>query len=153
MNGFSKGLSAVALGVSLLVQPALAEDPILRAQELRQAPMKLIVNNFGFMKAMLGGKVAWDEAEFMARGRELGAIGQLDLMRGYIPDSYEGRTRAKPEVELEFDDFTEKMREFETLLQAMGSAADADAMKAGFEDLGEACKACHKGYKSKNYQD
>jgi cytochrome c556 len=146
-------LSTTLLAVALAANNVLAkDDPIKKAQELRQAPMKLIGNNFGFMRAMAEGKIPWDADAFAARGKELGAIGQLDLMRGYIEDSYEGKTRTKPDVELEFDDFTEKMRKFEKALQAFGTKANADAMKAGLEDLGKNCKSCHKKYKSKEYQ-
>lgn len=145
-------LLAGVLGVALVGSATAADDPVRKAQEVRQAPMVLIANNFGYMNAMLKGKVEWNAEEFMARGAELGALGHLDLLRGYIPDSYEGRTRAKPEVELEFDDYSKKMREFEDGLKTVGAAGDAEAMKARVQDLGDMCKSCHKKYKSKNYQ-
>ena len=147
-------LSSIAvLALSLGTGHALAkDDPIKKAQALRQAPMKLIGNNFGFMRAMAAGKIPWNANAFVARGKELGALGQLDLIRGYIEDSYEGKTRATADVELEFDDFTEKMRNFEQALQDFGGKPNADAMKAGIKDLGQNCKSCHKNYKSKEYQ-
>lgn len=146
-------LIAGTLSVALAGGAVAADDPIRKAQELRQAPMKLIGNNFGFMKAMAKGDIPWNAEEFQARGRELGAIGQLDLTRGYVPDSYEGQTRAKPDVDFEIDEFREKMAKFETALREFGGIQGADGMKAKFGDLGENCKGCHKKYKSKEYQD
>jgi cytochrome c556 len=146
-------LIAGALSVALAGGAMAADDPVRKAQELRQAPMKLIGNNFGFMNAMAKGDIPWNAGEFQARGRELGAIGQLDLMRGYAPDSYEGKTRAKPDVGLEIDDFEEKMQKFEAALRDFGGMQDADSMRAKIGDLGENCKGCHKKYKSKEYQD
>ena len=144
----------LSISISLSSSAVLAQgDAIKKAQALRQAPMKLIANNFGYMSAMAKGKMAWNADEFMARGKELGALGQLDLLRGYVDDSYAGKTRVKPEVELEFDDYTEKMRKFEQALRDFAAKPNADAMKLGLKDLGKSCKSCHKKYKSKEYQD
>lgn len=146
-------LVAATLSITLAGAALAADDPIRKAQELRQAPMKLIGNNFGFMNAMAKGDIPWNADEFQARGRELGAIGQLDLTRGYVPDSYEGKTRAKPDVDFEIDDFQEKMQKFQVALRDFGGIKDAESMKAKVADLGENCKGCHKKYKSKEYQD
>ncbi len=146
-------ISLMVTGVCLGPGMAFAkDDPVKKAQALRQAPMKLIANNFGFMNAMAKGKIEWNEQEFTARGRELGVMGQLDLLRGYRENTYEGMTRAKPEVEMEFEEFSDKMREFEQALKAFGANADGEAMKAGLKDLGKSCKSCHKKFKSKEYQ-
>lgn len=141
-----------ALFVVFSVGVSANEDPIHHAQELRQAAMILIGNDFGYMNAMLKGEVPWSDQQFVERGRELGAIGQLNLLRGFVADSYEGETRAKPDIELEFDEFSDKMHKFESALQKFGAAADAAAMKTQFKDLGENCKGCHKKYKSKEIQ-
>jgi len=146
-------LIAGTLSIALAGGAMAAEDPIHKAQELRQAPMILLGNNFGFMSAMAKGDIPWNPEEFLVRGRELGAIGGLDLTRGYIPDSYEGKTRAKPDIDFEFDDFQEKMQKFQEALRDFGRSKDADSMKAAIGDLGENCKGCHKKYKSKEHQD
>lgn len=153
-----KKLSAALLVCAILPSVALAAKPtpIEKAQQLRQAPMKLIANNFGFMNAMMKGKVDWNDGEFLARGRELGAMGQLDLMRGYLEDSYEGKTRAKPDVDLDREDFESKMDKFESQLQGIGQAANrhkVDVLKNKVKELGKSCKSCHKKYKSKEYQN
>lgn len=122
---------------------------IERAQELRQAAMTLIGNDFGFMKAMAKGDIPWNDAQFMARGRELGAIGQLDLLRGFVPDSYHGQTHAKPDIELDRDDFDARMHKLEKNLRALGASPDAQVMKARFKDLGQDCRGCHKKFKAK----
>ena len=151
MRGKLSALLGAALLMVFSVGATAEEDPIHHAQELRQAAMILIGNDFGYMNAMLKGKVPWDDAKFVERGKELGALGQLNLLRGYVADSYEGETRAKPDVELEFEDFSDKMDKFGSALQKFG-AGDAASMKAQFKDLAENCKGCHKKYKSKDIQ-
>ena len=151
MRGKLTALLSGLLCGAVSMGAAAHEDPIRHAQEVRQSAMILIANDFGYMNAMVKGELPWDDAKFVERGRELGALGQLDLLRGFVADSYEGKTRAKPDVELEFEDFSDKMNKFESALQKFG-AGDAASMKSQFKDLAENCKGCHKKYKSKEFQ-
>ncbi len=143
----------VALTLGLGSTSAIAQDPVKQAQELRQAPMKLIGNNFGFMTGMLKGEIPWDATEFTKRGKELAALGQLDLSRGYMAGSYKGHTRAKPDISDNMSDFREKMTAFEGDLRNLsGALSDTDALKGAVKDLAENCKACHKKYKNRDYE-
>lgn len=143
--------AAVLMGMSI-TQANAAEDPIVQAQELRQAPMKLIGNNFGFMVGMLKGDIPWNAAEFAKRGKELSAMGELDLSRGYMPGSYRGHTRASSDIASNMEDFRSKMTAFEKDLRGLGSVvSDSDKLKGAVKDLGDNCKSCHKKYKNREY--
>ncbi len=152
MKRYAFGIPAI-LCMSLVSAHTLAsDDPIVQAQELRQAPMKLIGNNFGFMVGMLKGEIPWNAAEFSKRGKELSAMGQLDLSRGYVAGSYKGHTRASADIADNMDDFNGKMRDFESALRALSAVTDKpDALKAAVKDLGDSCKGCHKEYKNREY--
>lgn len=143
---------AIALTAASTGSALAAQDPIVQAQELRQAPMKLIGNNFGFMVGMLKGKIPWNATEFSKRGKELSAMGQLDLSRGYMPGSYQGKTRARTDIVDNRRDFGKKMNEFEAALRGLAAVADKpDQLKAAVKDLGDNCKSCHKKYKNREY--
>jgi len=61
-----------------------------------------------------------------------------------------GKTGAKPEIWQNPQDFTGKLGDFQKAAAAFNSAAagsDLAAIKAGFSDLGKACKACHDKYR------
>jgi len=152
MKRYAFAIPAI-LSMSLVsAHSAAADDPIVKAQELRQAPMKLIGNNFGFMVGMLKGEIPWDATEFSKRGNELAAMGQLDLGRGYIPGSYKGHTRASADIADNMDDFNSKMRDFESTLRDLSAVTGKpDALKAAVKDLGDSCKGCHKEYKNREY--
>lgn len=62
-----------------------------------------------------------------------------------------GKTRAKPEIWQNAEDFAAKLRSFQAAAQAFGAAArgnDVAAMNARFADLNGTCKACHDKYRA-----
>lgn len=68
---------------------------------------------------------------------------------GTGPDA--GKTRAKPEIWQNAEDFAAKLRSFQAAAQAFGAAArgnDVAAMNARFADLDGTCKACHDKYRA-----
>ncbi|HEX3424014.1 MAG TPA: cytochrome c [Sphingomicrobium sp.] len=61
------------------------------------------------------------------------------------------KTRAKPEIWQNAEDFAAKLRNFQAAAQAFDSAArgnDVAAMNARFADLNGTCKACHDKYRA-----
>lgn len=140
-------------GSALFSGIAQADSPAEKAQELRQAPMVLVGNNFGLMWGMLDGKIPWDSSEFRKRAAELAALGRLDMTRGYqIPESYEGHTKASTDILKNRSDFDDKMSKLREDLKALDSTLeDESALKTAIKDLGKNCKSCHKKYKNKNY--
>lgn len=61
------------------------------------------------------------------------------------------KTRAKPEIWQNAEDFAAKLRNFQVAARAFGAATrgnDLGAMNAKFADLNETCKACHDKYRA-----
>ena len=61
------------------------------------------------------------------------------------------KTRAKPDIWKNADDFGAKLRNFQAAARAFNAAAsgnDTAAMSARFSDLGATCKACHDEYRA-----
>ncbi|MGB0720863.1 MAG: c-type cytochrome [Gammaproteobacteria bacterium] len=150
-----RSVLTLALAGSLLSGTALAQD---KAQErilkYRQASMALVGDNFGFMGAMMKGEIPWNGEAFARRAQDLAAVSSLDLLRGYPEGSEGGKTKAKADIWLSFDDFKEKMEAFQAAAPALAKAAQAgdkgQAMDA-FKDTAKTCKGCHKEYKSKEW--
>ena len=62
-----------------------------------------------------------------------------------------GKTRAKPDIWQNPQDFAVKLRNFQTAARAFNTAAsgsDAGAINAAFGQLGGTCKACHDTYRA-----
>ena len=61
------------------------------------------------------------------------------------------KTRAKPEIWQKPEDFAAKDRDFNQAAKAFKAAADGGdltGIKAAFDSLGKACKACHDSYRA-----
>ena len=62
-----------------------------------------------------------------------------------------GKTRAKPDIWQNSQDFAAKLRNFQAAAHAFNSAAsgsDSGAINAAFSQLGGTCKACHDTYRA-----
>jgi cytochrome c556 len=62
-----------------------------------------------------------------------------------------GKTRAKPDIWQNSQDFAAKAGDFQKAAQVFGTAAlgsDVNAIKSSFSDLGKDCKACHDKYRA-----
>ena len=143
-------LAAVALS-PLAISHFDDKEPL---QSYRQSYFALAAMNFGPMGAMVKGEAPWDAEKFAAYAKDLAAVSSLNVERGFAPGSDKGKTRAKPEIWENMDDFSAKLGDFRTAAANLDSAAesgDADAMKAAFGATGKSCKACHDEYKSKDY--
>ena len=112
MNSYYRILSAATL-TAVLAIPAVAHiersEPI---QSLRQSYFALVGMTFGPMADMVKGKIDWDEATFQRWASDLAAVSTVQVERGFAPGSEQGKTRAKPEIWLDMDDFSEKLANF-----------------------------------------
>ncbi len=147
-------IAAIVL-TSVFALPTLAHieknEPL---QSLRQSYFALIGMTFGPMADMVKGKIPWDGATFAAWSKDLDALTHFDVKRGFAPGSEGGKTRAKPEIWLDTENFDEKLTAFKRQAQKLAQLAedgDVDAMKAQFGATGKTCKGCHDEYKSKDY--
>jgi cytochrome c556 len=123
-------------------------------QSYRQSFFALVGMNYGPMGAMVKGDAPWNAEKFAGYAEDLAAISTLHAERGFAPGSDKGKTRAKPEIWENMDDFADKLNNFREAAAALNVAAaagDADTIKAAFGVTGKTCKACHDEYKSKDY--
>jgi len=144
------GALAVALS-PLAISHFDDKEPL---QSYRQSYFAMAAMNFGPMGAMVKGEAPWDAEKFAAYAKDLAAISSLNVERGFAAGSDKGKTRAKPEIWENMDDFSDKLNNFREAAAELNTAAasgDANAMKAAFGATGKTCKACHDDYKSKDY--
>ena len=120
----------------------------------RQSQFAILGGTFGPMSSMIKGEIPWDDAKFRGWANDLATATQLDFMRSFPPGSDGGRTRAKPGIWDNMEDFESKMNDLKTEAQTMAEVAAGDDKKAilqQFQKTGGTCKACHDDYKSKDY--
>lgn len=140
-------LAAAPIALSHLVD----EEPM---QSFRQSYFTVLAMNFGPIAGMVKGDIPWNEEMLVARAEDVNAIVNIDVSRAFAPGSDGGKTRAKPAIWENTDDFLEK---YEALRAAAGdllaAAKTGDRAKVGaaVKDTGGACKACHDEYKAKDY--
>lgn len=149
-----KTLLAASLSVAVAV-PAIAHiersEPL---QSLRQSYFALVGMTFGPMGDMVKGKIEWNGDQFAAWASDLAAVSSVSVERGFAPGSDKGKTRAKPAIWENPNDFAEKLAAFRTEAAALAVAAktgDQAAATAQFKKTGGTCKACHDEYKARNY--
>ena len=78
----------------------------------------------------------------------------VSVERGFAPGSEKGKTRAKPAIWENTDDFAQKLANFRSEAAALAEAASAGDKAATveqFKQTGGTCKACHDNYKSRGY--
>jgi cytochrome c556 len=124
-------------------------------QSYRQSWFALIAANFDPMVAMVKGEIPWQEDQMASYADQLAALTTLDVMRGFSDGSDKGTTRAKPEIWENTADFEAKMSDLDTAVAALQQVAnqgtDKKAIAEAVGATGQACKACHDDYKSKDY--
>jgi cytochrome c556 len=141
-------LSAMLYTGNLLAK----DDPVKEAIEYRQGAMSVIGWNFKPMGAMVKGNLAFDQKQFSALADDLAKAASLNLLAGYPEDSESDESKARAEVWLNWDDFKEKMADFNkaaTNLAQVSQMGNEDASKKAFLATAKTCKACHKEYKAK----
>ncbi len=141
---------------TVLTAPSLSfaqMDPTEYALKYRQSRMTLIGANMGPMAAMVKGEIPWDQAALEAYAKDLAAVASTNFQRGYIPGSEKGKTKAKPEIWSNMEDFTSKGNDLAVASAALPAAAAKDkaAFIEQFKKVGGACKSCHDDYRSKDF--
>jgi cytochrome c556 len=123
-------------------------------QSYRQSLFALLGANFGPMSSMMKGEIPWNDEQFIKWSEDLARAASLDIERGFPPGSEGGRTRAKPELWSNMDDFSAKvadMRRETVLMVEVARSGDKKEILKQFQKTGGTCKACHDEYKSKDY--
>jgi cytochrome c556 len=149
-----KALLPAAL-VAAIALPSVAHiensEPM---QSLRQSYFALLGMSFGPMADMVKGKIPWDDATFQGWASDLAAVSSYQVERGFPAGSDKGKTRAKPGIWENMDDFSSKLADFRREAAKMAEVAasgDKGAIQAQLGATGKTCKSCHDEYKSKDY--
>lgn len=145
----------VLTGIALSPLALSHYDDKEAAQSYRQSWFALMASNFGPMMAMVKGDIPWQEDQMAGYADQLAALTTLDVMRGFVDGSEKGTTRAKPEIWENKPDFAAKLDNLKTAVNALQTVAnqgtDRKAISEQVAATGQACKACHDDYKSKDY--
>ncbi len=145
---------AAAGGIALSLQAMAHLDDKEPMQSYRQSYFTLVAMNFGPIGAMVKGEMPWDDARVKMLADELAALSSMDVSRAFGPGSDKGTTRAKPGIWENQDDFAAKLADMQEAiagLQAAAASGDREAIAEATGSTGQACKACHDEYKSKEY--
>ena len=149
-----KSLIAASLAAVVTI-PAVAHiertEPL---HSLRQSYFAIVGMTFGPMGDMVKGKIEWNDAQFAAWADDLASVSKVSVERGFAPGSEKGKTRAKPAIWENTDDFAQKLANFRSEAAALAEAAsvaDKAATVEQFKQTGGTCKACHDNYKSRGY--
>jgi cytochrome c556 len=151
MKTFIKAIVTIASAVMLTAGTVLsvsADDEA--AIKYRQATMKAIGGHMGGSVAIIKGQVPYkDDLVAHAAG--------LDDMAKTLPNAFKikttgGKTRAKPEIWKDADDFQQKIKSLQAATADFLAAAKSggpEAAGAKLGAVGEACKGCHKKFRAK----
>jgi len=145
--GLIAGLASAPLALSHLDSSAFILS-------YRQSLFAILGGNFGPMSSMIKGEMPWNDDQFQAYAKDLATASQLDFMRGFPAGSEGGRSRAKPGIWNNMEDFEQKMadmREQSQIMAEVAASGDKRAILQQFQKTGGTCKACHDDYKSKDY--
>jgi len=132
---------------------ALAVSSQVFAQaDKRQGLMK---NNSAAVKAVKAAVEAKDYATIEAKARDI--MGNADKIVGFFPKgSNTGKTKAKPEIWDNFDNFSKnptKLKIAATELADAAKAKDDAAITVKVKALGDVCGSCHKQFRAEKYAE
>ena len=151
-NLFAVSLVTACIGSAPLAQAGL--DPEAFNVTYRQSIFSVLAGNFGPMLGMIKGEIPWDDATFQSLANDLATTASLDIPRAFPSKNDPGKTKARPEIWDNMDDFLLKMEALRTesaKLAELASGQDKAAIMAQFRITGKTCGNCHDDYKSKNY--
>lgn len=145
-------LAGLALATASLALAHSDKDEPMQAY--RQSYFAITAMNFGPIGAMLKGDIPWDADMAKYYADNVAGMATVDVTRAFGPGSDKGKTRAKPEIWENKDDFLDKYENFKEAAAALAVAAesgDKGTIGAAVKETGGTCKACHDEYKAKDY--
>lgn len=156
MPALSKATRTLACVTALTLAPLATahmdeKEPL---QSYRQSYFALLAANFGPLGAMAQGDMPWNDEMVQLFAADLQSVSSLNLMRGFAEGSERGTTRAKPEIWENLNDFEAKLQDMRDAvdgLSAVAASGDREQIAQQIGTVGQACKACHDDYKSKDY--
>ena len=145
-GGLSAALATVAIAGGHGGNPAV---------KARQSHMQLYQHNLAVLGGMAQGEIEYDAEAAQIHADNLLAVASLDE-RGYWTEGtaageVEG-SRALPAIWEDMAGFEEDKADMITAASAMAEAAGTglEAVQANIRAVGQACGACHQGYRQRN---
>lgn len=92
---------------------------------------------------MLKGELPFNLDQVKAYAQGLAAVTSINIMRGYPDGSEGGKTKAKPDIWLDMDDFKEKMQDLSdsaARLNAIAASGNETAIRKQVKAVGKTCK-------------
>jgi cytochrome c556 len=151
MRTITKAIVTIGSAVALTAGTALsvsADDSA--AIKYRQAVMKAVGGHMGGSVAIIKGKVPY-EGDLVAHATGLNDMAKV-AATAFKQKTDGGKTRAKPNIWEDGDDFGQKIDDLKKATANFLAAAKSGGAKAAGAKLGavgDACKACHKKYRAK----
>ena len=149
MRTFTKAIVSIGSAVALTAGTALsvsADDGAFI--KYRQSAMRAMSGHISGAAAIIKGKVPYED-DLVTHAAALSNTTKI-LPNAFKHKTSGGKTRAKPGIWEDSDDFRQKIKDLQKatadFLAAVESRAAAGA-KLGA--VGDACKACHKKYRAK----
>ena len=140
--------NGVANAMLLLAMP-LPRDRALQVMKVRHDGMEAIGDANKALHRALGSSDIPTARANAAKVAQLSQQASTWFPVGTGPDV--AKTRAKPDIWQNSEDFAARLRGFQTAARALQLAAGGNniaAMNARFADLNGACKACHDKYRA-----
>jgi cytochrome c556 len=151
MRTFTKAIVIIGSAVALTAGTALAVSADEGAAiKYRQAVMKAVGGHMGGSVAIIKGKVPY-EGDLVAHARGLNDMANI-AANAFKQKTEGGKTRAKPDIWKDGDDFSQKIADLKKATAAFLAAAESGgAARAGAKlgAVGDSCKGCHKKYRAK----
>lgn len=136
-------------GMLMLVVPPLSKDRALAVMKTRHEGMEAIGNS---AKAIHRAQSGPDLSTIRSNAEKIAQLSQQAsgwFPAGTGPDI--AKTRAKPDIWQNSEDFALKLRNFQAAAHTFNAAAsgnDVAAIDAAFGQLNGTCKACHDKYRA-----
>lgn len=136
---------------------ALADDdPIFDAIKARKSYMQVVKWNAGPLFGMAKGEIDYDAELAATLANNLLALSQLNNSTMW-PDgsdnlSYEGKTRALPEIWSTYPQVAEANQAWADAVAALAPAAGEglDALRDKIGAVGDGCKGCHDDFRAED---
>lgn len=138
----------VAVGLGIL-GAAAAHAADLDIVAVRKAGMDNAAGSFGLIRTVVAAK--GDVKPLESAGKALAAWAAV-IPSIFPAGSGKGETKALPEIWSDaagFQKAAAALGDAGTKLATAAKAGDADSVAAAAKEIGEACGACHKGYRAK----
>ncbi len=153
MMNIAKKLSfaAIAAGLTLSSGAACAQNAEA-AIKARQGQFRIMALNLGVLGGIAKGEIEYDAEVAQAAADNLVTISAINQSfnwpEGSDNESVEN-TRALPKIWENLPDVISKWQDFGTAAATMQTAAaeGPEAIGAGLQEVGGACKACHDEYR------